>query len=81
MHAVMFVMFVKRLYPHRPHPFSNQITNRIIDHRASEAGLEPEAIREVCGHIEFTTAYMNVTARRFAEGDHAGVQPVNQCAK
>src|SRR5438105_5058656 len=79
--AVVWKVLVKRLHPHRPHPLAHQIADGIIDNGAGNARLQPKAIGQIGGDIEFAAADVDLAFRRLAEGDDAGVEPVNKGAQ
>ena len=79
--AVVFEIFIKRLDPHGPHALGNQVANRVIHHRAGDAGVQAEAVGEIGRHVEFAAADMDVAMGRLAEGDDAGIEAMDQGAK
>ena len=80
-HAIVFEFLVERFDPHRPDAFRDQIANGIIHHRARDAGVEPEAVGEIGGNVEFAATDVDVAVRRLAERDDAGVKPVDESAE
>jgi hypothetical protein len=73
--------FVKRLHAHRADALVDELADRIIDHRADDAGLEPETIGEIRRAVEFAAADMDVAVRGFAERDDAGIKTVDERAE
>ena len=80
-HAVVLELFVERFHAHCADALGNQIADGIIHHRAGDAGVEAEAVRQICGDVEFAAADVDVAMRRLAERDDARVEPVDQRAE
>ena len=72
---------VERRYPLRPHPFSNQVSDGIVDHGAYDRRLESEAVGEIRGHVELGPAHMNVALSRLPKWDHARIETVVERSK
>ena len=64
----MLEMFIKWFYTHCPHPFSDQITDRVIDHRRGDAGLQAEAVCQIGRHIELSAADMDLHSVALRKG-------------
>ncbi len=80
-HTVVLELLVVRLHAHRPNTFGDQVTDRVVDHRADDAGVEPEAVGEVGGDVELATADMDVAVVRLAERDDTRVKAVDESAQ
>ena len=79
--AVVLEPLVERAHSHGTHAFGNQLADRVIDHRRSDARLHSEAVREVRGHIEFAAAHMDLALARLAERNDTWIQAMNQSAE
>src|SRR5439155_10989539 len=66
---------------HRLHAFRDQIPDRIVDHRRHDAGLHAEAVRQVGGDVELTTADMDLALARLAKRDEPRIQAVDKGAQ
>jgi hypothetical protein len=64
-----------------PHPFGNQVADRIIHHRRGDAGVQAETIGQIGRDIELAAADVDVAMRRFAERDDAGIEPMDEGAE
>ena len=80
-HAVVRKALIERLHAHGAHAFGNEVANGIIHHGAGQTGVQPEAVREIGGHVEFAAADMNVAVGGFAKRRDARIQPVHQRAQ
>ena len=69
------------MHAHGAHAFGDQVADGIIDHRAGDAGVEPEAIGEIGRDVELAAADVDVAMRRFAERDDAGVEAMDEGAE
>src|SRR5450759_3001957 len=76
--AVVLEMPVERLDTNGTNTLGDQISNGIGDHGRRDAGVQAEAVREIGRDVELTTADMDVAMVRFAEGNDAGVETVDQ---
>src|ERR1051326_5904215 len=76
--AIMFEMFVEWFDAHRADALGGQVADRTIDHRGPDASLNLEAIGEVSGDIEFAATDVDVAMRGLAEGNDAGIEPMDQ---
>src|SRR5438552_2487105 len=79
--AIVFEFLIESPDTHGPHPFGDEISNRIIHHRSNDARLHPKAIGKIGGDIEFTAANVDLAFGGFAERDDTRIKPVNQCAE
>ncbi len=80
-HAIMLERFVEGDHAHGPNPFGDQIANWISGDCCDNAGEETEAVREVSGYVEVTTADMDLALVRLAEWNYAWVQAMYQRAQ
>ena len=78
MHAVVLEVFVERCDAHGAHPFCNQMTDGIIHHRRSNAGLEAKTVGQIPRDIEFSPAHVDIAVRRFAKRNDPRVEAVDQ---
>jgi len=72
--------FVKWAHAHLAHAGLDHLADGVFDHGGGDAGGEAEAVGEVGGDIVFAARDVHVEAARLAEGDHPGVEAVNQSA-
>src|SRR5439155_3345783 len=78
---IVGIALVEGRHSHRPDPIFHQFTDGIMDHRADDAGLEAEAVRQVGGDVELSAADMDTALGRFAERDDSWVQAVDKRAQ
>jgi len=71
--AIMLEHLIEGGHAHGPNPLSDQVANRILDHRGNNAGMQTEAVGEVGGYIEFTAADMDPAIVCLAERNYAWV--------
>ena len=79
--AVVFEMPVEWRDAHCTHALGDQVADRVVNHRRSDAGLQPEAIREIGRDVEFTAADVDVAVGGFPEGNDSGIETMDQCAE
>ena len=80
-HPVVLEAPVEGLDAHRTNAFGDQVADRVVHHRGRDPGVEPEAVGQVGGDVEFTAARVNVAVARLAERDDPRVQAVDQGAE
>ena len=80
-HAVVLEPLVEGLDAHRADALGDEIADGVVDHRRGDAGVEAEAVGEVGGAVELAAGDVDLAARRFAEGDDAGVEAVDERAE
>ena len=49
-------------------------------HRGGDAGLQAKTISQVRSYVVFAAAHVDFALVRFAKGNNAGIEPVNDCA-
>ena len=79
--AVVLEALVERPDAHGAHALGDQVADRIIDHGAGDAGLHPEAVRQIGGDIELAAADVDLALAGLAEGDDARIQTMHQRAE
>ena len=79
--AVVLEPFVERRHARFAHPALHDFADRVVDHGRRDAGLQSEAVREAGGHVVFAAGDVNLERPRFPERNHAGVEPVHECAQ
>ena len=65
----------------RANPLGDQFANGIIDHGAGDAGVQPETIGQIGRDIKFAAADVDVAMGCFAEGNDAGIKPMDERAE
>ncbi len=63
-HAIVREVFIERRDAHGADALGDEIADGIIGHGGGDAGLEPEAIREISGDVELTAADVDEAFRR-----------------
>jgi hypothetical protein len=74
----MLELFVEGLHAHRTHPLVDQIPDRILHHRAGNAGAQPKAVRQIRRHIELAAAHMHCKVRGLAKWNNSRIEPMHQ---
>jgi len=75
-------MTVSAFDPHAPDSaFGDEVTDRIVDHRRGDAGVEAEAVGEVRRAVKLAAADVDVAVRGFAERDRTRVEAVDESAE
>ena len=74
----MLEVLVNRLHAHGQHTLGDQVANRVVRHGRDNRSLKPEAIRQVCRHVELAAAHVNVAFRCLAKWNDPRVEPVHQ---
>jgi hypothetical protein len=78
--AKSFVLepFVKRRDAGFAHARLHQLADAVVDHGGGDARAQPEAIRQVRGHVVFAAGDVDLKRAGLAEGDQPRVEPVDQ---
>ena len=76
--AVVLEPFVERGDARLADAALHQLADRVVDHGGCDAGLEPEAIREVRGDVVLPPRDMDLDRARLPERDHSGVESVDK---
>ena len=79
--AVVLEILVEGGNPHQAHPFSDQVTDRILHHRRDNTCLQTEAVRQIGSHVVLTAAGMHFPLGCLAEGNIARIDTVVQRTK
>src|SRR5207249_1425386 len=61
------------------HPVLHQLADAVLDHGRGDAGAQAEAVGEVGDHIVLAAGDVDVERAGLAEGNYAGVDPVDEC--
>ena len=80
-HAIVLEPHIERLHTHRAHALRDEVTDGIVDHRADDAGLEPERIREVRRAVELAAAHVNRALGRLPKRNQARVEAMDEGAE
>src|SRR6185437_15426064 len=79
--AVVLEVLVEGLDPHGLDALMDEIPDGIVHHRGGDAGVQLEAVCEISGHVEFTTANMDRKTGRLPKRDNARVQAIDNRAE